>query len=123
MFVDQHSNFPALAAWAYPSHSDPPPLNRAPLLELIRHLRNGVAHGNSFEIKDAGRLLKFPAHNRAAVTKRDVFEITKRIDGKNVLFDFIEAADVLDVLMSIEFYLTFIRERHAAKELDSLLAP
>jgi hypothetical protein len=22
MFVDQHSNFPALAAWAYPSHSD-----------------------------------------------------------------------------------------------------
>jgi hypothetical protein len=26
MFVDQHSNFPALAAWAYPSHSDPPPV-------------------------------------------------------------------------------------------------
>ena len=92
---------------------------------IVVHYAGNSAKAESVvtEIKDAGRLLKFPAHNRAAVTKRDVFEITKRIDGKNVLFDFIEAADVLDVLMSIEFYLTFIRERHAAKELDSLLAP
>ena len=99
------------------------PQNDDDLRKSIRHLRNGVAHGNSFDIRDAGRLSKFPAHNQAAAIKRDVFEMTAQLDGKTVLFDFIEAADVLDVLMSIEFYLTFIRERHAAKELDSLLAP
>jgi hypothetical protein len=41
-------------------------LDRAPLLELLRHLRNGVAHGNVFDIKNPGKLKKFPAHNRQA---------------------------------------------------------
>jgi hypothetical protein len=34
----------------------------------VRHLRNGVAHGNRFNITNDGKkhLAKFPAHNRNA---------------------------------------------------------
>jgi hypothetical protein len=96
-------------------------LNRAPLLELLRHLRNGVAHGNTFNIVNPGQLTRYPAHNRAARMKADCFEITARLHGTAVLFDFMGPADILDALKSIEVYLTRIRERHAANELNSLL--
>jgi hypothetical protein len=96
-------------------------LNRVPLLELVRHLRNGIAHGNAFNIKNPDQLAKFPAHNREALVKSAAFEITAQLNGKIVLFDFMVPADILDLLMSVETYLTRIRERHAAKELDSLL--
>jgi hypothetical protein len=38
--------------------------DRAPVLEMVRHLRNAVAHGNRFEIRDPSRLAKHPAHTR-----------------------------------------------------------
>jgi len=40
--------------------------DRAPELELIYHLRNGVAHGNKFQFdnKSLNRLRKYPAHNK-----------------------------------------------------------
>src|SRR5690348_2437283 len=38
--------------------------DHAPELELVRHLRNGVAHGNRFNITNIDRLAKYPAHNR-----------------------------------------------------------
>jgi hypothetical protein len=40
--------------------------DRAPELELLRHLRNGVADGNVFNIDNPDTLAKFPAHNRLA---------------------------------------------------------
>jgi hypothetical protein len=38
-----------------------------------------------------------------------------------MLFEFMGPADVLDLLQSVEVYLTRIRERHAAGELSGLL--
>jgi hypothetical protein len=38
----------------------------APLFELMRHLRNGIAHGNRFEIRYPYELKEYPAHNRDA---------------------------------------------------------
>lgn len=82
--------------------------DRAPELELLRHLRNGIAHGNRFRIDNPANLAKYPAHNREAWVKSDskaVFEITPGLQGKSVLFDFMGAGDVLDLLMSVGLYL------------------
>jgi hypothetical protein len=45
--------------------------DRAPILELVYHLRNGVAHGNRFNITKSGqeRLAQYPAHNRSAAVR------------------------------------------------------
>jgi hypothetical protein len=82
--------------------------DRAPELELVRHLRNGIAHGNRFRIDDPEKLRKFPAHNRYAWIRSDkktVFEITDSLQGQPVLFDYIAAGDVLDLLLSVGKYL------------------
>jgi hypothetical protein len=84
--------------------------DHAPILELVYHLRNGIAHGNRFTITESGkkRLAKFAAHNRHAVVKSPkgtVYEITPNLKGP-VLFDFIGAADVIDLLQSVEVYLS-----------------
>ena len=84
--------------------------DHAPILELVYHLRNGVAHGNRFNLTDMGRkrLQKHKAHNRnVAVTSPlgTVYEITPNVSGV-VLFDFIGPADIIDVLQSIEVYLS-----------------
>jgi hypothetical protein len=101
-------------------------LDRAPLLELVYHLRNGIAHGNVFHFDKNGkeRLKKYPAHSKMAAVKSDtkaVFEIVDSLHGNPVLFDFMGPGDVLDVLQSVEVYLTRIREREAAGELRGLL--
>src|ERR1700722_12748915 len=96
-------------------------LTRAPLFELLRHLRNGVAHGNAFNIENPDKLKKFPAHNRQARVKTTEFEITSDLDGQPVLFDYMRAGDALDLLMSIEAYLTRIRERRQSGELHDLV--
>lgn len=82
--------------------------NRAPELELLRHLRNGVAHGNVFRIDNPASLIKFPAHNRLAWVRSDTkaeFEITPNLEGQPVLCDFMAPGDVLDLLMSVGLYL------------------
>lgn len=80
--------------------------DRAPELELMRHLRNGVAHGNRFRITSSYQLVKFPAHNRLAwVRGSRVFEISPALHRDPVLFDFMGAGDCLDLLQSIGVYL------------------
>ena len=84
--------------------------DHAPILELVYHLRNGIAHGNRFNINTNGkkRLAKYKAHNRHAVVKSPlatVYEITPNLTGP-ILFDFIGAADVIDLLQSVEVYLS-----------------
>jgi hypothetical protein len=84
--------------------------DHAPILELVYHLRNGMAHGNRFNTDKSGktRLAKHPAHNRHAVVKSPlgtVYEITPNLSGP-VLFEFIGAADVIDLLQSVEVYLS-----------------
>jgi hypothetical protein len=83
--------------------------NHAPELELIYHLRNGVAHGNRFIFDERAlrRLHEHPAHNkltpfRTATTK---FEIVAGLHRQPVLFDFMGPADILDVLSAVGVYL------------------
>ena len=81
--------------------------DHAPELELLRHLRNGVAHGNAFQI-DLKLLAKFPAHNRLAWVRSDSkaeFEITPNLQNQPVLFDFMAPGDILDLLVSVGLYL------------------
>jgi hypothetical protein len=84
--------------------------DRSPTLELVYHLRNGVAHGNRFNITKDGRnrLARFPAHNKDAEAKSPVgviYEITPQLSGP-VLFAFMGPADVIDLLQSVELYLS-----------------
>jgi len=80
--------------------------DHAPELELLRHLRNGVAHANLFDIRHPNSLR--PAHNRDAWIRSDtnaVFEITPNLQGQPVLFDFMGPGDVLDLISSVGLYL------------------
>jgi hypothetical protein len=77
--------------------------DHAPALELVYHLRNGIAHGNRFNFtaRDLERLKKYPAHNREAWFRNMIFEIAPALEGQTVLFEFMGAGDVLDVLSSV----------------------
>jgi hypothetical protein len=84
--------------------------DHAPEIEMIYHLRNGIAHGNKFKFDDGGRrrLKTYPANNSFAFIKGDqsaAFAISTSLAGATVLFDFMEAGDVLDLLMSVGLYL------------------
>lgn len=86
--------------------------DHAPELELVYHLRNGIAHGNRFKFTDSGRkrLAEHPAHNRACY-KHSIFEITLTLADQRVLFDFMEAGDVLDLLFSVANHLDDLERR------------
>lgn len=82
--------------------------DRAPVIELLRHLRNGVAHGNRFNIVDRKGLARYPAHNRDARVRgglKPVFEISEACHDSPVLFDFMGPADVLDAIRSVGLHL------------------
>ena len=87
--------------------------DRAPLLELVYHLRNGIAHGNRFNFTRSGldRLKEHPAHNRDAFFKQVVFEIAPTLNGREILFEFMGAGDVLDLLSSVRAHLTDLTKR------------
>lgn len=74
--------------------------NHGPELELIYHLRNGIAHGNIFNMTANGlkRLAKYPAYVRVLDRRGEVFRISPSQNGQPVLFDFMAAADVIDLL-------------------------
>lgn len=85
--------------------------DHAPILELIYHLRNGIAHGNKFHFNQTGRkrLRYYPAHNRLAQVrsqKLTEFEIEETLHGQDLLFDFMGPGDVLDVVASASWHLT-----------------
>lgn len=99
-------------------------LNNVPELELLYHLRNGLAHGNRFEIRKYPKDSKkydelagkyrcdvYPAHNKFASirgdNKRD-FIITPDLHGTPVLFDFMERGDILDLLISISQFMIYL---------------
>jgi hypothetical protein len=82
--------------------------DRAPELELLRHVRNGIAHGNRFRLDNPKSWLKYPAHNRLAWVRSDLkteFEIEPAHHGIPVLFSYMGPADVLDLLLSVGQYL------------------
>ena len=74
---------------------------------MVRHLRNGTAHGNRFTLRNPDELKKWPAHTRgAACSYSEPFEVTPDLDGTEVLFDFMGPGDVLDLLISVSTYLS-----------------
>lgn len=76
--------------------------DRAPCLELIYHLRNGVGHGNHFVFdgKALKRMQQYPAHNRDSIRGEHVHEITEALKGTEVLGTFMNTIDVQDCLQS-----------------------
>ena len=90
--------------------------DRAPVLELVYHLRNGVAHGNRFNITAIGRkrLALYPAHNRNAAVRSPkgvVYEI-KSFLSDPVLFGFMGPGDIIDLLQSVEVHLSKAAAAH-----------
>jgi hypothetical protein len=84
--------------------------DHAPELELVYHLRNGIAHGNAFSFTKGGlhRLRMYPANNLQAWIRGDLkaeFRITSELSGIPVLFEFMGSGDVLDLIMSVGEYL------------------
>lgn len=80
--------------------------DRAPVLEMVRHLRNGIAHGNRFTLRNPRELEAWPANMRdAACQSGSPFDITTDLEGSPVLFDFMGPGDVLDVLISVSTHL------------------
>jgi hypothetical protein len=83
--------------------------DRHPLLEMIRHLRNAVAHGNAFRIDQGERLSRFPANNQEAKFRgwegESYFEITPELHSRKFMFDYMAPGDVLDVIASCGFLL------------------
>jgi hypothetical protein len=73
---------------------------------MVRHLRNGIAHGNRFTLRNPDELKLWPAHTRDAACRFSApFEITPELEGTAVLFDFMGPGDVLDLLISVSTYL------------------
>lgn len=73
--------------------------DRAPVLKLVYHLRNAVAHGNRFAISRIGqkRLTCYPAHNRDAIMRSPAGTVSDVIPNTTgaVLLKFMGAADVI----------------------------
>lgn len=83
--------------------------DRAPVLEMVRHLRNGIAHGNRFTIRKPAELRRWPAHTRDAAGQSSlIFEVTPEIDGSPVLFAYMGVGDVLHLLVSVGTHLLSI---------------
>jgi len=78
----------------------------SPIFQLVRHLRNGIAHGNRFDIRFPQELIDHPAHDKVPQNHNLIkFEITAELNGTNVLFDFMEAGDILNTLNQVGFHL------------------
>lgn len=89
--------------------------DKGPDLEFVRHLRNGVAHGNQFSLRRGEP--KRPAHftgpdqrlmpdgTTPSPGQAHTFEITRGLQGQPVLFDYVGPGDVYDLLMFVSWRL------------------
>ena len=70
--------------------------DKAPVLELFRHLRNGISHGNKFHLVNGEprRPAKFKG-----------FEITPAVHGQGVLFEFMSTGDLFDLFDEVKSHL------------------
>jgi hypothetical protein len=83
-----------------------------PEAEMIRHLRNGIAHGNRFKFtssvkdKSTGKL-KYQANNfrYAAQQSMPMHEIHTKLEGRSVLFDWGGRGAIVDCLTVLGIHL------------------
>jgi hypothetical protein len=71
-------------------------ISKKPVVQFLRHIRNGCAHGNKFYFKKGGPF--FPAEFR---TKK----IDTNLQGKEVFFSYISAGDIPYLLEDISKFL------------------
>lgn len=83
------SLFMTMLSWVGHEFSENDYFDKTPELEFFRHLRNGISHGNTFNLKHGEP--RRPAHFKG-------FTITNALQGKPVLFDFICTGDLFDLL-------------------------
>ena len=103
--------------------------DRGPDLEMIRHLRNGVAHGNRFDLRagqpirpawfTGGRGARADGSSAPATT----FVIRPELDGMRVLFDFMGPGDVLELVQHIEWRLLRVGNHDPVHNLYEQLPP
>ena len=89
--------------------------DRKPDLEFIRHLRNGVGHGNRFNLQGAEprRPAHFTGPDRRFMPdgtttppgQQHTFTITPALNQQEVLFGFIGPGDVCDLLQFVSWRL------------------
>lgn len=104
--------------------------DKGPDLEFIRHLRNGIAHGNRFHF--VGNQPSRPAHftgpegrfmpadgTTTAPGDSHTFRIVPGLHGMPVLFDFIGPGDICDLLLFVSNRLIRIGNREAPRDLHS----
>ena len=102
-----------------------PPVDSNALVRLIADWpsdfvqRKDVAHGSRFAFTATGldRLNKFPAHKRNASFKKMVFEIASALNGEEILFEFMGAGDVFDLLSSVRAHLADLPGDAANREI------
>lgn len=70
--------------------------DKTPELEFFRHLRNGISHGNFFNLLNG-------EPRRPAAFK--LFEINAKHHGQNVLFEFISTGDLFDLFDHVKSHL------------------
>jgi hypothetical protein len=70
--------------------------DKTPELELFRHLRNGISHGNVFNLGKG-------EPKQPAKFKR--FEITPALHGQSVLFEFMNTGDLFDLFDHVKAHL------------------
>jgi hypothetical protein len=73
--------------------------DKTPELEFFRHLRNGLAHGNTFHFS------RNEPSRPAAFRGRS---ISRSLDGQQVVFGFVLPGDVLDLIDHLERHLATI---------------
>jgi hypothetical protein len=86
--------------------------DKGPDLEFVRHLRNGIGHGNRFHFigdeptrpahfTGPAQRLQIDGHTPTPPGQAHTFRIDRNLQGHPVLFDFMGPGDVCDLLMFV----------------------
>lgn len=76
--------------------------DKSPELELFRHIRNGLSHGNRFHFRSGEP--RRPAKLRGYV-------LDASLHGQNILFEYLSTGDVFDLLDHVRDHLQSMPER------------
>lgn len=90
------SLFMTILSWVGDELSKNGYFDKSPELELFRHLRNGISHGNTFNLLNG-------EPRRPATFKG--FEITSALHGQGVLFGFMSTGDLFDLFDHVKAHL------------------
>jgi len=90
------SQFMTILSWVGDELSKNQYFDKTSELEFFRHLRNGISHGNTFNLVNGEPRRK---------AKFKTFEIVPKLHGSAVLFEFISTGDLFDLFDHIKTHL------------------